>query len=90
MRPTKKTMASSMKKVLGSSNELKEINLPERELNVGKNNAIKPMLSNKAINAVNVDSTRNCATNWDFEEPVTFLIPISFALLAERAVVRFM
>jgi hypothetical protein len=63
MRPTKKTMASSMKKVLGSSNELKEIDLPERELNVCKNNAIKPMLSNKAINAVNVDSTRNCATN---------------------------
>ena len=65
------------------------MNFPETELNVGNSNAIKPMLNSKAKNAVNIDSTRNCATNCDLVEPVTLRIPISFALLAERAVVRF-
>ena len=64
------------------------MNLPESVLNVGKNNAIKPMLKINANNAVKVDSTRNWSTSLD--EPVTFRMPISFALLAERAVVRFM
>ena len=38
----------------------------------------------------NIDSLKNCATNSFLLAPTTFLIPISFARNAERAVERFM
>ncbi len=41
------------------------------------------------IKTINVDSVRNCIISSLRSVPNTFLIPTSFARLAERAVVRF-
>ena len=46
-------------------------------------------LNNTAIKAVSTDSLKNCRTYCFFVEPVTLRMPISFALRADLAVVRF-
>src|SRR6478735_12759422 len=59
-------------------------------LNNGNNNAAIPMASSNEKKLVKTDSVRNCVMRSTRDEPATFLIPTSFARLAERAVDRFM
>ena len=87
--PTNTITARSITMVSGLNIDPKLIYFPDRELNMGRKAAINPMLSSRAKTAVSVDSIRNWDTSCNLEEPVTFLIPISFALLADLAVVRF-
>ena len=43
----------------------------------------------RAIKVKIIDSPKNCLISWGLSAPTTFLRPTSLALLAERAVARF-
>ena len=45
--------------------------------------------SSNEKNLIKTDSVKNCIIRCDRNEPATFLMPTSFARLAERAVERF-
>ena len=63
--------------------------LPDIELNMDNNSHTNKTLNNTATKEVNKLSPKNCTTNCLFDEPVTLRMPISFALRADLAVVRF-
>ena len=65
------------------------MDFPDKALKVDSKRATSPMLRSNANMVVRVDSTRNWAISCGLVEPVTLRMPISFARLADRAVVRF-
>ena len=62
---------------------------PEIELNAGSKSKTSRKLKITAASAVRTDSLKNWKTNCFLLEPKTFRMPISLALRADLAVVRF-
>ncbi len=58
-------------------------------LNNGNNNIAIKIASISEKKLSKTDSVKNCVIRCERNEPATFLIPTSFARLAERAVERF-
>src|SRR5664279_3766466 len=90
MQPTTIIKTTSNGRNLVENNVHTLISFPASWLNKGNNNAAIPMASSNERKLVNTDSVRNWAMRFDLKDPATFLIPTSFARLAERAVDRFM
>ena len=61
----------------------------ERLLRAGRKTATRITAKIRAINAMRIDSLKNCRIRSVLRAPTTFLIPISFARFADRAVDRF-
>src|SRR5688572_27886765 len=68
----------------------KERTCPESLLSHGSEIYNKPNAIKMPAQVIKTDSLRNCKINSLFLAPTTFLIPISLARKADRAVERFM
>src|SRR5215471_6083888 len=66
------------------------IALPVNELNAGNTSTVSNKEMITAMETKSIASLINCLMMDERKAPVTFRTPISFALLIERAVVRFM
>src|SRR5688572_16224218 len=64
--------------------------LPVNKLNTGNNTSIKKSEIKTAMAMYRYDSNKNCVINLLYGAPTAFLMPTSFARLAERAVDKFM
>ena len=89
MSPVNKPVPSINKILKGCNRVVIENDFPEILLKTGNNNTISMKLRTTAAIAVSTDSPKNCKISCPRPEPVTFLMPISFALRADLAVVKF-
>src|SRR5450755_3991615 len=89
MHPTTKTNAIITGKSHVENKVITRISFPASRLNKGSNNAPNKTASSNDRKLNKTDSVKNCVIKCDRSEPATFLIPTSFARLAERAVERF-
>src|SRR5690349_6827188 len=67
-----------------------EKTFPDTLPNNGSNNCVMAMAKTKAINAITIDSPRNCLISDCLSAPNTFLTPTSAERLEDLAVDKFM
>ena len=82
-------MSKIMSQVPVVNSELKARALPAIELKTGSINAASISATSVEIKLYNKASVKNCQTNCFLSDPSTFLMPTSFALLDDCAVLRF-
>ena len=89
MQPTTMISAMSTGKIQVDNNVKTLICFPASWLNNGNNSAAMPKASSSERKLTIIDSVRNCVMRLERDDPATFLIPTSFARLADRAVDKF-
>src|SRR4051812_20473889 len=89
MQPTTKTSAIITGKSHVENKVLTRMSFPASWLNRGISSRAIKIASIKEKKLIKTDSVKNCIMRCERNEPATFLMPTSFARLAERAVERF-